>query len=173
MILESAGWLPPSTGWSWQVMRRDELSLAWPLLWIVEGQKAKAWLVEAELWMAGQGERRGIVAVHCALGTISGLFGFAVDAGGPHARLTVDRVISLELFAPNRTLAAILRAVRDLGEIHACCEIRLYPPCAWAVDPTQGFADVVARLGFVRGGQFWQQDLDMPLRNVVNLPTNS
>ena len=154
-------------------MRRDELSLAWPLLWIVEGRKARAWLAEAEVWMAGQGERRGIVAVQCALGTISGLFVFAVDAGGPHGRLIVDRVIALELFAPNRTLAAILRAVRDLGEIHACREIRLYRPCGWAADSTQGLAAVVARLGFVRGGQYWALDLELPLRNVVSLPTSS
>ena len=154
-------------------MRRDELALAWPLLWIVEGRKAKAWLAEAELWMAGQGKRRGIVAVQCALGTISGLFVFAVDAGGPHGRLMVDRVIALELFAPNRTLAAILRAVRDLGEIHACREIRLSPPYGWAADSTQSLADVVARLGYARDGPFWRLDLASPLRNVVNLPTGS
>src|SRR6478735_4071187 len=106
MTLGSTGWLPPSTGWSWQIMRHNELALAWPLLLIVEGQNAEAWRTAAEAWSAAQGERSGIVAVRSASTTICGLFLFEVQAGAPHAHLLVDHVISVELFAPNRTLAA-------------------------------------------------------------------
>ena len=60
-------------------MRRDELSLAWPLLLIVEGPNAEARLAEADAWIAAHGRRGGLVAVRCALGTIAGLFFFEVE----------------------------------------------------------------------------------------------
>ena len=152
-------------------MRPDELALAWPLIWIVEGPNAGKWRAEAAAWIAAQREQSGIVAVQCAFGTICGLFFFQVQPGRIPARLLIDRVISVDLFAPNRTLAAILRAARDLGEIHLCRHVRLLPPDPRSAQAVQGMAEVAARLGFMYEDRLWHLDLESPLRNVVKLPT--
>jgi hypothetical protein len=120
--------LPPATGWSWQVMRRDELSLARPLLSIVEGSNAEARLAEADAWIGTHGRRGGLATVRCGLGTITGLFFFEVERTQGGGCLLADRLILVDLFASHRTLAALLRAARELGEIHACREARVLPP---------------------------------------------
>ncbi len=79
MTRTPAARLPPATGWSWQLMRRDELSLAWPLLLIVEAATPRRGLAEADAWIAARGWRGGLIAVRCALGTIAGLFFFEVQ----------------------------------------------------------------------------------------------
>lgn len=147
--------LPPSTGWSWQVLRRDEFCLTWPLLSIVEGQDAEARLAEADAWIAGCDLRRGLVTVRCALGTITGLFFFAVEPAGAGDCLLVNRLTLVELFGPHRTLAALLRATRELGEIHACRTIRVLPPEHWVWPTVEGVAEVAQALGFTRGKHAW------------------
>ena len=169
MVQTPGSWLPPSTGWAWQVMRRDELSLAWPLLMIVDGRNAEARLTEADAWIAARGRRGGLVAVRCALGTITGLFFFEVQTtpGGDH--LLADRLILVDLFGSHRTLAALLRATRELGEIHACREILVRSPDDQGWPVVEGVAEVAPRLGFVRGERAWHLDLEAASRRMVHL----
>jgi hypothetical protein len=161
--------LPPSTGWSWQVMRRDELSLAWPLLLIVEGRNTETRLAEADAWIAARGRRGGLIAVRCALGTIAGLFFFEVQTTQGGDYLLADRLILVDLFGSHRTLAALLRATRELGEIHACREIRVLPPDDQALPAVEGVIEVARRLGFVRGDRYWHLDLEAVSRRMVHL----
>ena len=159
MTRTPAARLPPSTGWSWQVMRRDELSLAWPLMLIVEGRSAEARRAEADAWIAAR-SRRGVVAVRCALGTIAGIFFFGVETTHGCDYLLADRLILVDLFGAHRTLAAMLRATRELGEIHACRKIRVLPPDDQVLPAAEGVAEVVRRLGFTVGERAWHLELE-------------
>ena len=140
-------------------MRRDELSLAWPLMSIVEGRSAEVRQAEANAWIAAR-SRRGVVAVRCALGTITGLFFFVVEATHGCDCLLADRLILVDLFGAHRTLAAILRATRELGEIHACRKIRVLPPDDQTSPAAEGVVEVVRRLGFTCCGRAWYLDLE-------------
>lgn len=154
-------------------MRRDELSLAWPLVLIVEGRNAEARLAEADAWIAARGRRGGLVAVRCALGTIAGLFFFEVQTTRGEACLLVDRLVLVELFGPHRTLAAVLRASRELSEIHACRELRILAPDSQLLPSREGAAEVVTRLGFVRCDDYWHLDLQAAALNIVHLSRDS
>ena len=140
-------------------MRRDELSLAWPLMLIVEGRSAEARRAEADAWIAAR-SRRGVVAVRCALGTIAGLFFFEIGTTHGGDYLLADRLILVDLFGSHRTLAAMLRATREHGEIHACRGIRVLPPDDQVLPAAEGVADVARRLGFVRGERAWHLELE-------------
>ena len=89
--------------------------------------------------------------MRCALGTIAGLFFFKVETAHGGDYLLADRLILVDLFGSHRTLAAMLRATRELGEIHACREIRVLPPDGQVSPAAEGVAEVARRLGFMRG----------------------
>ena len=130
---------------------------------IVEGRSAEERRAEADTWIAAR-SRRGVVAVRCALSTIAGLFFFfevETTHGGDY--LLADRLILVDLFGSHRTLAAMLWATRELGEIHACREIRVLPPDDQVLPAAEGVAEVVRRLGFMRGERFWHLDLEASL----------
>ena len=150
-------------------MRRDELSLAWPLLLIVEGRSAEARLAEADAWIAAR-SRRGVVAVRCALGTIAGLFFFEVGTTQGGDYLLADRLILVDLFGSHRTLAAMLRATRELGEIP--CLSRDPRPTARrpGVACVEGVAEVARRLGLMRGERAWHLDLEAALHRRASRP---
>lgn len=154
--------LPPAAGWSWHVLHGDELSLVWPVVLIVDGQDRRSWIDEAAGWQAAHGPQGGIAVVRCGFGTICGLFLFAVHTGGAGAELHVERLLAVELFGSDRTLAALLRAVRELAEIHACRLARLRPPRMGVPDACPL---VAVRLGYVVGPGFWQLDLRPSLRH--------
>jgi hypothetical protein len=145
-------------------MRRDELSLARPLLSIVEGSNAEARLAEADAWIGTHGRRGGLATVRCGLGTITGLFFFEVERTQGGDCLLADRLILVDLFGSHRTLAALLRAARELGEIHACREIRVMPPDDEAWLAADGAAEVARWLGFVRRERVWHLDLEAQVR---------
>jgi hypothetical protein len=76
-------------------------------------------------------------------------------------------LILVDLFGPRRTLAALLRATRELGEIHACGEIRVMPPDDEAWLAVEGVAEVAHCLGFVRSERAWHLDLAATPRQVA------
>jgi hypothetical protein len=148
--------LPPAAGWSWHILRGDEVSLVWPVVLIVDGQDRGSWISEAGAWITAQGRQGGIAVVRCAFGTICGLVLYAVQVNGEQAVLHVERLLGVELFGSNRTLLALLRAVRDLAEIHGCCLARLRPP---QLSEPASAAAVAARLGYIVGPSYWHLDL--------------
>lgn len=153
-IADSA--LPPAAGWSWHILGDDEVPLVWPVVLIVDGQDRRSWTSEARSWMAAQGRQRGIVVVRCGCGTICGLFLYAVQVDRDPAELRVERLLGVDLFGSNRTLAALLRAVRDLAQIHACRLARLRPP---PTSEPASAAILAGRLGYIVGPSHWQLDL--------------
>ncbi|MFZ1428462.1 MAG: hypothetical protein WAS21_17015 [Geminicoccaceae bacterium] len=154
--------LPPAAGWSWHILRGDEVRLVWPVVLIVDGQDCGSWISEAGAWIAAQGRQGGIAVVRCGFGTICGLFLYAVQAHDEHAVLHVERLLGVDLFGSNRTLVALLRAVRDLAEIHACRLARLRPP---PLSEPGSAAVVAGRLGYVIGPSYWHLELPASLHD--------
>lgn len=161
-IADSA--LPPVAGWSWHILGDDEVPLVWPVVLIVDGQDRRSWTSEARTWMAAQGRQGGIAVVRCGCGTICGLFLYAVRVDRDLAELHVERLLGVDLLGSNRTLAALLRAVRDLAEIHACHLARLRPP---PTSEPASAAIVAGRLGYIVGPSHWQLELPTSLSAVA------
>ena len=153
--------LPPAAGWSWRLLRGDEVSLGWPVVLIVDGQDSDSWASEATAWIAAQGRRGGIAVARCGFGTICGLFLYAVQAQGGLDVLHVERLLGVDLFGCDRTLLVLLRAIRDLAEIHGCHMARLRPPPMSA----PASAIVAGRLGYVVGPRYWHLDLPAGARD--------
>lgn len=164
----SADPLPPAAGWSWRILRRDEVALVWPVVLIVDGQDMRGWISEARAWIAAHGPQGGIAAVQCGFGTICGLFLFDIRADAERAVLHAERLLCVEQFGVDRTFAALLRAVRELADLHADGLACVHAPRA---GPPGSAADVAVRLGFVVGPDCWYLHPPIDRRSLAGLST--